>query len=46
MAGSRPGAVIAATWAALLALGESGLRAQAKQIKEVMDFLVKGYARF
>ena len=34
MAGSRPGAVIAGTWGAMLKIGRNGYREKAKQIIE------------
>jgi sphinganine-1-phosphate aldolase len=43
MAGSRPGAIIAGTWASLVAIGESGYKTQALQIADVHAQITKGY---
>lgn len=40
--GSRPGAIIAATWATMMAMGEAGYRQAASQIMLVVDRIVDG----
>ena len=42
MPGSRPGGLIAATWVALMAMGEDGYRAAAREIMEVAKEIERG----
>lgn len=41
IAGSRPGAVIAATWASILKYGRNGLKAKAKKILHAQTSIKK-----
>lgn len=42
IAGSRPGALSAACWAALVAIGEKGYQERAKSILETTSLIAKG----